>query len=110
MVLQSRQIGHRPVLWAVLFICHAGRCIRDQAPGDGDALCIDEIVNGMTNPFFANHPVYSASERPLMDSRDYVRLLQGSGDVYVPWQSVDRDNNNTNKELTRVSIQSLLFF
>ena len=41
----------------VLLLGHACRCIRDQAPGDGDALCIDEIVNGMTNPFFANHPV-----------------------------------------------------
>ena len=92
----------------VLLMGHAGHSIRDQAPGDGDALCTEEIVDGMTNPFFANRPMYSASERPLMDSRDYVRLLQGSGDVYVPWQSVDRDNNNTNEEVTRVSIQGLL--
>ena len=83
--------------------CHAGRCIRDQAPGDGDALCTDEIVDGIMNPFFANRPVYSASERPLMESRDYVRLLQGSGDVYLPCQSVDIDNNNTNEEVMRVS-------
>ena len=92
----------------VLLMGHAGHSIRDQAPGDGDALCTEEIVDGMTNPFFANRPMYSASERPLMDSRDYVRLLQGSGDVYVPWQSVDRDNNNTNEQVTRVSIQGLL--
>ena len=52
----------------------------------------DEIIDGVTNPFFANHPVYSASEQPLMDSRDYNRLLQGSNGVYIPWQSVDRDN------------------
>ena len=64
-----------------------------QAPGDGDPLCTDEIVNGMTNPFFLNRPMYEASERPLMDSRDYVGLLQGA---YIPWQSVDNDNNNTN--------------
>ena len=89
----------------VLLIGHAGRCIRDQAPEDGDALCTAEIVNGMTNPFFANHPVYSASERPLMDSRDYVRLLQGSGDVYVPWQSVDRDTNNSAEFITGVYIK-----
>ena len=80
--------------------CHAGRCIRDQAPGDGDALCTDEIVDGIMNPFFDNRPVYSASERSLMES---VRLLQGSGDVYLPCQSVDRDNNNKNEEVTRVS-------
>ena len=88
----------------VLLIGHAGHSIRDQAPGDGDALCTDEIVGGMTNPFFANRPVYSASERPLMDSRDYVRLLQGSDGVYIPWQSVDRDNNNSVEVTTEVRV------
>ena len=58
------------------------------------------------NPFFDNRPVYSASERSLMES---VRLLQGSGDVYLPCQSVDRDNNNTNEEVTRVSKISYFF-
>ena len=28
---------------------------RDQAPGDGDAICTDEIFDGVTNPFFAIH-------------------------------------------------------
>ena len=68
-------------------------CIEGQAPGDGDALCTEETIDGTPNPFFALHPVYSARERPLMDSRDYVHLLQESGNVYTPWQSVDRDNN-----------------
>ena len=99
MVFSERVV---PCLVLVLLIGHAGHSIRDQAPGDGDALCIDEIVNGMTNPFFANHPMYSASEQPLMDSRDYVRLLQGTGDVYIPWQSVDRDTNNSAKFITEV--------
>ena len=107
MVLQSRKIGHRHVpvvvLWAILLIGP----VRAQAPGDGDAICTDEIFDGVTNPFFAIHPVYSASDRPLMDSRDYNRLLHESGNVYIPWQSVDRDNNNTNEALTRVSIQRL---
>ena len=97
-----------PCLVLVLLIGHAGHSIRDQTPGDGDATCTDEIIDGVANPFFANRPVYSASERPLMDSRDYKHLLQGSGDVYVPWQSVDRDNNNTNEVVTRVSVQGLL--
>ena len=83
----------------VLLIGHAGRA---QAPGDGHSICTDAILEGTTNPFFANRPVYSASERPLMDSRDYNHLLQGSG-VYIPWQSVDRDNNNTIQDVTRVS-------
>ena len=102
----SKRIAHHPVvvLWALLLMAHAGRLIRAQAPRDGDAICTDEIIDGTTNPFFANRPaVYSASERPLMDSRDYNRLLQGTGDTYLPWQSVDRDNNNTNGEVTRVS-------
>ena len=71
-----------------------------QAPGDGHPLCTDEVVNGMTNPFFFNRPTYSASERPLMDSRDYVALLQGS----MPWQSVDNDDNNTVGITTSVRI------
>ena len=77
-------------------------CIEGQAPGDGDALCTEETINGMLNPFFNNRPVYSARERPLMDSRDYTRLLQESGNAYVPWQSVNRDNSNTGDALTEV--------
>ena len=76
--------------------------IQAQAPGDGDLLCVNETVDGMQNPFFADHPVYSANERPLMDSRDYIRLLQQSIDTYIPWQSVDRDNNNTGDFFTEV--------
>ena len=76
--------------------------IEGQAPGDGDALCTEEIIDGMSNPFFNNHPVYSTRERPLMDSRDYVRLLHASGNIYIPWQSVDRDNNNTGDVVTEV--------
>ena len=85
----------------VLLISHAG-CVQDQAPGDGVDICTDEIFNGEPNPFFANRPMYSVNERPLMDSRDYNRLLQESGDAYVPWQSLDMDNNNTNMVATKV--------
>ena len=76
--------------------------IEGQALGDGDPLCTEEIIDGIQNPFFNNHPVYSANERPLMDSRDYNRLLQESGNVYVPWRSVNRDNNNTGDAITEV--------
>ena len=100
MVFSERVV---PCLVLVLLIGHAGR-VHGQAPGDGVPLCTDEIVDGATNPFFANRPVYSASERPLMDSRDYNRLLQGSGDVYIPWQSVDRDNNNSIQVTTEVRV------
>ena len=101
MVFSERVVA---CLVLVLLIRHAGHSIRDQAPGDGDAICTDEIIDGVANPFFANRPVYSASERPLMDSRDYNRLLQGTGNIYLPWQSVDRDNNNTNEEVTLVRV------
>ena len=101
MVFSERVVA---CLVLVLLIGHAGHSIRDQAPGDGDAICTDEIVDGAANPFFANRPVYSASERPLMDSSDYNRLLQGTGNIYLPWQSVDRDNNNTNEDITRVRV------
>ena len=84
--------------------CHAGHSIRDEAPGHGDAICTDEIIDGVANPYFANRPVYSPNERPLMDSSDYNRLLQGTGDTYLPWQSVDMDNNNTNEGVTRMRV------
>ena len=92
------------VLWLGLVLEFAG-CVQDQAPGDGSPLCTDEMVDGMANPFFANHPVYSPSERPLMDSRDYIRLLEGGAGVYLPWQSVDRDNNNSNMFITEVNAE-----
>ena len=97
----SERIVPSFVAVAVLLISHAG-CVQDQAPGNGVDICTEEIVNGMSNPFFANRPMYSVNERPLVDSRDYNRLLQASGDAYVPWQSVDRDNNNTIEDVTRV--------
>ena len=89
-------------LWLGLAVFGFLDCIEGQAPGDGDVLCTEEFIDGIPNPFFNNHPVYSARERPLMDSRDYNRLLQESGDAYIPWQSVDRDNNNTGDLVTEV--------
>ena len=79
-------------------------CIKSQAPGDGDPLCTEEIVDGIRNPFFILHPGYSANERPLMDSRDYLRLLESSGGVYLPWQSVDIDNINSEDLVSQVRI------
>ena len=72
----SERIVTSFVAVVVLLISHAG-CVQDQAPGDGVAICTEEIINGDPNPFFANRPMYSANERPLMDSRDYNRLLHG---------------------------------
>lgn len=89
-------------LWISLACLALVSCIQGQAPGDGDPLCTEEIVDGMHNLFFANHPVYSSNERPLMDSRDYLRLLQSSGGVYLPWQSVDKDNINSEDLVSRV--------
>ena len=97
----SERIVPSLVAAVVLLISHAG-CVQDQAPGDGYVICTEETIDGVHNPFFANRPMYSANERPLMDSRDYNRLLQESGDAYVPWQSLDRDHNNTNMVVTEV--------
>ena len=95
------------IVWLVTLCVGLAGGVQDQAPGDGSPLCTDETINGTENPFFANHPVYSASERPLMDSRDYLRLLQGER-LYIPWQTVDRDNNNTNEDSTSVSIAEIV--
>ena len=89
------------VLWLGLML-RLSDSIEGQAPGDDDPLCTEEFVDGIQNPFFDFRPVYSARERPLMDSRDYNRLLQESGDAYIAWQSVDRDNNNTDDSITEV--------
>ena len=89
------------VLWLGLMLTLSDS-IEGQAPGDGDQQCTEEFIDGIPNPFFALHPVYSANERPLMDSRYYNSLLQGSGNAYIPWQSVDQDNNNTGDVVTEV--------
>ena len=79
-----------------------------QAPGDGDAICTDEVVDGMENPFFRIRPTYSTNERPLMDSRDYAGLLQGGDNT--PWQRVDNDNNNPIGIATAVSREVFCHF
>ena len=101
--VHAMSVGSEILRFVLLFAVGLVASIQAQAPGDGDPLCISETIDGVPNPFFANHPMYSARERPLMDSRDYNRLLQGSG-TYIPWQSVDRDNNNTGDFVTEVKI------
>ena len=89
-------------MWLVLvfsFVC----CVVSQAPGDGDPLCVDEVIDGDENPFFAQRPTYADNVRPLMDSRDYVVLLAGDDMAHIPWQQVDNDNNNSNTIVTEVS-------
>lgn len=76
-------------------------CTLSQAPGDGDALCLDPFIDGQPNPFFSNRPVYPANIGVLMDSRDYASLLE-QGDMPV-WQQVDNDNSNSDDFVTNVS-------
>ena len=78
------------------------RLIVTQAPGDGDELCLSVLFEGQLNPFFNNH-TYAANARPLMDSKDYIGLLQGQTLEVLPWQSVDIDNNNDPEFVTAVS-------
>ena len=89
------------VLYVGFFLSVVSRT-EAQAPGDGDPICTEEVVNGMMSPYFAIRPAYSPNQRPLIDSRDYVGLLQG-GDI--PWQSIDIDNNNTAGVATAVSVE-----
>ena len=75
-----------------------------QAPGDSSSLCVDKFYNNGTalipNPFFSLHPVYPSNVRPLMDSSDYVNLLDTPNPV---WQQVDNDINNDIETITMVS-------
>ena len=81
------------------FVC----CVVSQAPGDGDPLCTDEVINGVVNGLFSLRPTYPDNVRPLMDSRDYITLLRGNEGAHKPWQQVDNDNNNADTDFTEVS-------
>ena len=91
---------HHSVAGLTVLLYSAMSYVIAQAPGDGDPLCVDEVLNGEDNPIFDLHPTYAANERPLMDSRDYISLLQGHNPT---WQMVDNDNNNTGTVITSVS-------
>ena len=77
-------------------------CVFSQAPGDGDSLCVDLLVDNGTalvpNPFL--RPSYPANVRGLMDSREYLSLLDGSNPA---WQQVDNDTSNSVTDNTHVS-------
>ena len=75
-------------------------CVFSQAPGDGDSLCVDPLVdnNGtalVPNPFL--RPSYPANVRGLMDSREYLSLLDGENPA---WQQVDNDTSNSGEDST----------
>ena len=88
-----------PTLRLLFFVSFVSRAL-SQAPGDGDSFCVDAVINGVPNVFFTNI-TYPANERPLMDSRDYVALLDGDN---PPWQQVDNDNNNMDGLATHVRV------
>ena len=77
-------------------------CVFSQAPGDGDSLCVDPVVGNGTafipNPFL--RPSYPANVRGLMDSREYLSLLD---DPNLAWQQVDSDTSNSGMDSTHVS-------
>ena len=77
-------------------------CVFSQAPGDGDSLCVDPLVDNGTalvpNPFL--RPSYPANVRGLMDSWEYLSLLDGENPA---WQQVDNDTSNAGTDSTNVS-------
>ena len=77
-------------------------CVFSQAPGDGYSLCVDPLVDNGTalvpNPFL--RPSYPANVRGLMDSREYLSLLDDPNPV---WQQVDSDTSNSGGDSTHVS-------
>ena len=87
------------IFWLAFFV-NFSSCVQSQAPGDGDQLCVDATINGSLNPFFTNL-TYPANERPLMDSRHYVALLEGDN---PPWQQMDDDENSTNHLVKHVTM------
>ena len=85
----------------VIYVSFVSRVL-SQAPGDGHSFCLDATINGEPSMFFKNI-TYPANERPLMDSRNYVTLLEQDTGIYSPpWQQVDNDNNNDDEIATHV--------
>ena len=99
-IIRSHIAGRNMAVW-LAFVFSFVYCVVSQAPGDGDSLCTDEFINGMANPFYDSRPTYADNVRPLMDSRNYVVLLDEG--AHIPWQQVDNDNNNTDTVVTEVS-------
>ena len=83
----------------VFFVSYVSHVL-PQAPGDGDPIYVDAIIDGVPNVFFTNI-TYPANKRPLMDSRDYISLLDGPNPT---WQQVDNDNNNDDEVATHVRV------
>ena len=77
-------------------------CVLSQAPGDGDSLCIEPLFDNGTAlfPFSFLRPSYPANVRGLMDSREYLSLLD---DPNPAWQQVDNDTSNADTDSTHVS-------
>ena len=90
------------MLFLTVFFIFSVSCVIAQAPGDADPLCLSEMIDGVTNPFFNDHN-YGSNRRALMDSKDYSGLLQGADPEDLPWQSVDVDDNNDPQYITEVS-------
>ena len=80
-------------IWLALLFSFV-RCVVSQAPGDGDVQCTGDLLSLVPVVAFADN------ERPLMDSRDYVILLN---EAEGAWQQVDNDNNNSVEFVTEVS-------
>ena len=73
--IRSHIAGRNMAVW-LAFVFSFVYCVVSQAPGDGDSLCTDEFINGDKNPFYDSRPTYADNVRPLMDSRNYVVLLE----------------------------------
>ena len=84
-------------------------CVFSQAPGDGDSLCVEPLVDNGTalvpNPFL--RPSYPANVRGLMDSREYLSLLDEPNPA---WQQVDNDTSNSAGDSTHVSHECFLCY
>ena len=77
-----------------------------QAPGDGNELCVSATIDGGPNQFYNDPSSYADNERVLMDSWNYVGLLQESDPT---WQNVDNDDNNGEDVITQVCKVNLEF-
>ena len=90
------------MLFLTVYFIFSVSCVIAQAPGDADAFCLSEMIDGELNPFFNVHD-YGPNRHALMDSKDYAGLQQGTDTEDLPWQSVDVDDNNDPQYTTEVS-------
>ena len=89
-MLLTRTTSRLRLAAAILCVLFSVNPANSQAPGDGDDACTEKLDGSL--------PMHV---HPLMDSRDYERLISTDG-IDSVWQTLDKDENNEMGTQTQV--------